>query len=300
MTGVLLRGIYEIDEADVSLSLVPLAGRRALDRAGRKLPLAGWTSLAGSDRRKLIELGAADEIDVGAVREIVARSNVPAEEIDALSDPNPARAPQGVIAALGGRPLDDDLWQSLTPLDRYAFSKLVTRGKTETIPRLYDELARRPKRPTHLDSKGEARMVSVGEKAVTARRAIATATVRMEAATLAAITTGGVAKGDVFGTARIAGILAAKRTQELIPLCHSVALTRVDVIFEVGVSEVRIRALAEALDRTGVEMEAMVAASVAALTIYDMCKGIDRWMSVTAVELDEKEGGRSGRLVRPR
>ena len=296
----MLRGVYAVDEADVSLTLVPLAGRRALDRAGRKLSLAGWSSLSGGDRRSLVALGADDDVDVARVHAIVERASPPAKAIEPLAEPGAHRAPAAVVAALGAsRPLDPATWASLTPLDRYAFAKIVTRGKLERLAVLYDELAARARRPTHLDEAGEARMVSVAEKQPTHRRAIASARVRMTAATLAAITTGGAPKGDVFGAARIAGIQAAKRTHELIPLCHSVALTRVDVVFDLGVAEVRIRALAEAFDRTGVEMEALVAASTAALTIYDMCKAIDRWMTIGDVQLDEKEGGRSGRLARP-
>ena len=296
----MLRGLYAVDEADVSLTLVPLAGRRALDHAGRKLSLAGWTSLSGGDRRALVDFGAGDEVEVAQVRKIVRRAKPEAKEIEPAADPSAAHPPGTVVTALGThRPLDDATWQSMSPLDRWALCKLVFRGKLERVAPLYDEILGRVRRPTHLDAAGDARMVSVGDKPVTARRAIASARVRMQPATLAAIATGGAPKGDVFGVARIAGIQAAKRTHELIPLCHAIALTRVDVVFDIGVGEVRIRALAEALDRTGVEMEALVAASTAALTVYDMCKGIDRFITILELQLDEKEGGRSGRLVRP-
>jgi cyclic pyranopterin phosphate synthase len=136
-------------------------------------------------------------------------------------------------------------------------------------------------------------MVDVGEKEVTARRAVAEARVTMHADTAARLGAGGAGKGDVLATARIAGIQAAKRTPELIPLCHAVALTRVEVDLAIDHAGVRIRATAEARDRTGVEMEALVAASAAALTVYDMLKGVDRGMSFD-VRLLEKAGGRSG------
>jgi cyclic pyranopterin phosphate synthase len=151
---------------------------------------------------------------------------------------------------------------------------------------------------SHLDERGQAHMVDVGAKAVTTRRAVATAFLRMGDATVAALRAGQTPKGDVLATARIAGIMAAKRTPELIPLCHAIALTRVTVDLAVAEGGVEVVATAEARDRTGVEMEAMTAASVAALTLYDMLKGIDRGMVIERVALEEKEGGRSGHWVR--
>lgn len=153
-------------------------------------------------------------------------------------------------------------------------------------------------RLSHLDAEGHARMVDIGEKAVTARRATARATVRMSAAALSALGSGTTPKGDVLAAARIAGIQAAKQTPQLIPLCHSVQLTRVTVELVLSPDAVVIDATAEARDRTGVEMEAMVAASVAALTIYDMMKAVDRTITFD-VALVEKAGGRSGHFVRP-
>lgn len=144
-------------------------------------------------------------------------------------------------------------------------------------------------------------MVDVGSKSVTRRRAVATARVTMTPAVLQRIVAGEIAKGDVLAVARVAGIQAAKKTPDLIPLCHVIALTRVEVGFEVDApaGEVLVRAAVEARDKTGVEMEALVAAGVAALTIYDMVKSVDRWMSVREVRLEEKSGGRSGLLRRP-
>ncbi|HVW19040.1 MAG TPA: cyclic pyranopterin monophosphate synthase MoaC [Solirubrobacteraceae bacterium] len=147
---------------------------------------------------------------------------------------------------------------------------------------------------THVDREGAARMVDVGDKPVAARRAVARAIVRMAPATAAAVRAGDAPKGDVLGTARIAGIQAAKRTGELIPLCHPLALDHVDVTASVAGDGVEIEATASVTARTGVEMEAMTAAAVAALTVYDMVKGIDRTASVERVELLEKTGGRSG------
>ena len=149
------------------------------------------------------------------------------------------------------------------------------------------------KRLTHVSRKGEATMVDVGEKPITRRVARAEAEVFAKASTLALIRQGRIAKGDVLATARIAGILAAKRTPELIPLCHGLALTKVDVKLTVARRCVHIVATAEAHDRTGVEMEALVAASTAALTVYDMLKAVERGIELRVCLL-EKSGGKSG------
>jgi len=153
---------------------------------------------------------------------------------------------------------------------------------------------------SHLNARGDVHMVDVGEKAETVRRAIAVGCVKMRPETAARIARADAPKGEVLATARVAGILAAKRTPELIPLCHAIALTHVAVHIDVSAEEgqARVTATAEARDRTGVEMEAMVAASVACLTIYDMLKGLDRAMVISEVKLLEKSGGRSGHFVR--
>jgi len=152
---------------------------------------------------------------------------------------------------------------------------------------------------THLDSEGRARMVDVGGKEVTQRRAVARARVTMQEETAQALADGTVAKGDVLAVARVAGIQAAKRTSELIPLCHPLMLSSVQVDLVPGPSWVDSEATAETVDRTGVEMEALTACSVAALTVYDMCKARDRAMQVEALGLVEKSGGRSGDWHRP-
>ena len=151
---------------------------------------------------------------------------------------------------------------------------------------------------THLDEQGRARMVDVAGKDVTHRRAVARARITMQAETARALGAGTVAKGDVLAVARVAGIQAAKRTSELIPLCHPLTLSSVAVDLMVGDSWVGVEATTETVDRTGVEMEALVAATTALLTIYDMCKGVDRGMVISEVRLMEKRGGRSGAWVR--
>ncbi|SFM87340.1 cyclic pyranopterin monophosphate synthase MoaC [Halopseudomonas yangmingensis] len=148
---------------------------------------------------------------------------------------------------------------------------------------------------THLDAQGRANMVDVTEKAVTAREAVAESRVRMRPETLDMIQSGGHPKGDVFAVARIAGIQAAKRTHELIPLCHPLLLTSVKVELQaLPPDQVCITARCRLAGQTGVEMEALTAASVAALTIYDMCKAVDKGMQIEATRLLEKSGGKSG------
>jgi cyclic pyranopterin monophosphate synthase len=153
---------------------------------------------------------------------------------------------------------------------------------------------------THLDEDGTARMVDVGAKEPTVRRAVARAVVRMSAATAARVAAGDAPKGDVLGVARIAGIQAAKRAGELIPLCHPLGLDHVDVDagLDVVAGTVTMTATAGVTARTGVEMEAMTAAAVAALTVYDMVKGLERGVSIEAIELVSKSGGRSGDWTR--
>jgi cyclic pyranopterin phosphate synthase len=149
---------------------------------------------------------------------------------------------------------------------------------------------------THIGAGGEARMVDVSDKAATDRVAIAEGRVRMAASTLAAILTGDAKKGDVIGAARIAGIMAAKKTADLIPLCHPVSLSKVsiDISPDEALPGLAVRAETRCIGPTGVEMEALTAVSVACLTIYDMAKAIDRGMSIEAVRLMEKRGGKSG------
>jgi cyclic pyranopterin phosphate synthase len=149
---------------------------------------------------------------------------------------------------------------------------------------------------THLDDQGEARMVDISEKPVSAREARARGAVRMSPEALAAIVAGNLPKGEVIATARIAGIQAAKRTSELIPMCHPLALTLVDVqcMSDADLPGIRIESLVRCEGKTGAEMEALTAVSVAALTVVDMAKSADRWMTIEGVTLTEKLGGKSG------
>ena len=156
-----------------------------------------------------------------------------------------------------------------------------------------------PQPLTHFDAQGQAHMVDVGDKAATRRRAVASGRIEMLAATRALIENGNAKKGDVLGVARLAGIMAAKKTSDLIPLCHPLALTRVALDFELWQDPPRVSCTAtvETHGQTGVEMEALTAVNVALLTVYDMCKAVDRGMTITGVKLLEKHGGKSGSFV---
>ncbi len=153
---------------------------------------------------------------------------------------------------------------------------------------------------THMDEKGRPRMVEVGEKEETKRVAIARGSIQMEPATLNRIQEGKIAKGDVLAVAQVAGIMAAKKTSDLIPMCHNIFITGVDMDFMVDEqnSRIHIEAAVKTLGKTGVEMEALQAVSIAALTIYDMCKAIDKNMLISDIRLIKKTGGKSGTYIR--
>jgi cyclic pyranopterin phosphate synthase len=248
-----------------------------------------------------VAAGAGARVDAELAGVVDAASPAPAR-IDPVPDPDSARPPSKLLEALGGRPLDEACWSALRALERYALVKSA--AKPEKLVRAYDEIvgsrAARP-RLTHLTDSGAAHMVDVAGKAPSARRAVASGKVCAAPAVLDAVRRSAMAKGDVLAAARVAGILAAKRTPELIPLCHPVATTHAAVDFDVDVDrgELRIVATVEAYDRTGVEMEALVAATVAALTVYDMIKSGDRWARIEAVQLESKTGGKSGPVTRP-
>ena len=153
---------------------------------------------------------------------------------------------------------------------------------------------------THFDADGKAHMVDVGDKEITERIAVASGSIRMQARTLAMILEGGHKKGDVLGVARVAGIMGAKRTSDLVPLCHPLPLTKVGIGFrpDLVLDCIHCTATAKTRGQTGVEMEALCAVQVALLTIYDMCKAVDRGMVIENVQLDEKSGGKSGHWKR--
>ena len=289
--------IYGFDEVDDQLDLVPMAARRALDRAGLRLPLEGWRSLHVEARRAIAEAGSGVVVDVTPVIAATATAHPAPSAIEPVSDPPVDAVPAEVAAELGGdREIPAPTWAALTPLGRYALAKIARRGRPERVAVAYDEIVGKSALSTHVDASGSARMVDVGEKPATHRRAVAESRVTMSAEAFERLRRADSPKGDVLGSARLAGIMAAKRTAELIPLCHPLALSqvRIELVPEAADCAVRITAAVEAVDRTGVEMEALTAASVAALTVYDMLKAFDRRMVVGPTQLLEKSGGRSG------
>jgi cyclic pyranopterin phosphate synthase len=291
--------VYAFEAIEDSLPYMPLAARRLLDETGRKLSLAGWLSLSVEERWQVARAGCAPTVLLEAAG-LVDRAVPPPSRIDPAIGVGGSSPPPQLTSALGAnRPLEAKAWQALRPVDRYALVK--SSGKPDKLKRAYDEIVRGVVF-SHLAPAGEAHMVDVGDKTAMHRRAVATACVRTTPQVVEAIATGAASKGDVLGASRIAGILASKRTPELIPLCHPVQTTRAAVDFDLDRpgGAVRVKATVEAVDRTGVEMEALVAASVAALTVYDMIKSADRWACIEAVRLEEKSGGKSGDTTRPR
>jgi cyclic pyranopterin phosphate synthase len=288
--GLARYAVFAFEDTGKDLELLPFAARRALDAAGKKLGPLGWQSLSIEDRWSIVGAGAADDVDVPGVTALVRRARPRAARVSSMHEP------LGVTSELRARGMDEATWSTLRPLARYVLGRLAT--KPEKLARAYDEIV--GVRLSHLTSDGSARMVDVADKPPTRRRAVARALVRLAPSVAHAIERGTIPKGDVLAVARVAGIQAAKKTPELIPLCHHIALTRVEVAFEIDGPRgiVTIRATVEAFDRTGVEMEALVAASTAALALYDMVKSADRWATVEEIALLEKSGGRSGDVRR--
>jgi cyclic pyranopterin phosphate synthase len=285
-------------ESDKSLATMPLAARRALDVLGRKLSLQGWLSLPLDDRHRLARAGTAERVDREAL-DVLEGATPPAAVIDPVPDPDPSNPPPELVAALGStRPLREDAWSSLRAMDRYALVKCAQRP--EKLARAYEAIVGSAVL-THLTGEGEAHMVNVAAKAETLRRAVASGCVKTTRVVVEAIASGEVPKGDVLAVARVAGVMAAKKTADLIPLCHPVRMTGavIDIEPDVVRQELRVTATVEAFDRTGVEMEAVVAVSVTCLTIYDMIKSSDRWATVEGVRLEAKSGGKSGDVRRP-
>lgn len=277
--------VYTFEGIGRDLVLLPLAARRALDGAGIKVSLSAWQSMPLAARRALVRAGSNDRIDALAVARVIAGTRVPSMGIEKRAEP---RALPGDV----GAHLDQTRWRALLPLERYVLAKLATKSGERLAAASAEILGARGSLSNHLSREGHVHMVGIGNKDVTVRRAVARARVTMQATTFARLARGATPKGDVLATVRIAGIQAAKRTSELIPLCHAIALTKVDVAVRFEDGGAVIDATVEARDRTGVEMEAMVAASTAALTLYDMLKGLDRGVAFS-VHLREKSGGRS-------
>jgi cyclic pyranopterin phosphate synthase len=291
--------LYSFDGVDAALDLLPLAARRALDTVGLKLSLEAWRGLPLEERCTIAQAGSEPTVDVQRVL-----SALPAGQtapIEVRAEPPLAAVPDVLAEALGSsRPISSALWNALSPLDRYALLKVASRGKPGRLQAAYLEIVGHSALSTHLGPHGGARMVDVSQKVASQRTAVAETRVTMSGEAFARLKNANVPKGDVLGTARLAGIMAAKRTAELIPLCHPLALTKLEVGFDLddSTSAIAVRATVEAFDRTGVEMEALTAVSVAALTVYDMLKGIDRAMEIGPTRLLTKSGGRTGDFAR--
>jgi cyclic pyranopterin phosphate synthase len=277
--------LFAFDAADEGLDLVPLAARRVLDLSGLKLSLESWRSLDIESRRMLVELGSQDEPPLDEVR---ARILHLCKEIPIPAAPNAAEVMSRLDAS---RPLPPELWRSLSALERYVLAKVC---HDERISQAYDEIIGARVASTHLDARGNVHMVDVGQKSATERTAVAESRVSLGEEAMSRLRGGTAKKGEVLSTVRLAGILAAKKTPEIIPLCHAVQLTHVSVDIEIETDGVRITAKVSSFDRTGVEMEALVAASASALTLYDMLKAYDRCMTIGPTQLLSKSGGKSG------
>jgi cyclic pyranopterin monophosphate synthase len=293
--------LFAFDTSELSSELLPLAARRALDHAGLRLSRVSWGSLSDAARQALCAWGADPEVAVEAVRrEALAASPAP-DSIAIVGDP-PANEPSEAIrqAFQASGPLSAAVWSALTPLERYALAKVASRSEPERRRAAYAEIVGFSAVSTHLAAAGGVRMVDVGSKVESRRRAVASNRVRMSPSAFAALRAQQVPKGDVLGTARLAAIMAAKRTADWIPLCHPLPLTHIAVELELDAAEpvLHIQVTVETVGKTGVEMEALVAASCAALTVYDMLKGIDRGMEMGPCQLLAKSGGASGDFER--
>lgn len=293
--------LYAFEQIDERLKLVPLAARRALDAARLKVPLSIWQRLEPAMRTELVELGSQAEVNVERVRELLETHVPELEPCQAFPEPRADRIPDELSGALVDGPhIADDVWAKLDAVDRYALCKVVSRGKPNRILAAFREIVGKRELSNHLDESGNVRMVDVAPKAKSARSATAESRVSMGPEAFQALALQTAPKGEVLATARLAGIMAAKRTSDLIPLCHPLSLTRCEVALTLHAQtrEVKIVATVDAVDRTGVEMEAMTAASVAALTVYDMLKGLDRSMTLGPTFLLAKSGGKSGEYRR--
>jgi molybdenum cofactor biosynthesis protein MoaC len=292
--------LYSFDVDGDTLEQLPLAARRALDHAGRKLSLAGWASLDPPARRTLVRLGSTSPVDLDAVARVLRRARPTAATTEALGDPPRDAPPARVVEAYAEQgTLSVAVWSSLADLDRYALDKVARKNNAERVANAYAEIVGHTQISTHLRAQGGVQMVNVGAKAITERRAEAESRVSMNRDAFALLSNNAVPKGDVLGTARIAAIMAAKRTSELIPLCHALPLSHiaVELRLEAATQSVHISTTVETQGKTGVEMEALVAATHAALTVYDMLKGTDRGMTIGPTRLIAKSGGASGDFV---
>ena len=292
--------VYRFEEGQNNLELLPMAARRALDGVGRHLSLNAWQGLNVPSRAELAELGSERLLDLPAITAWIERHALATREVESLKEDPQAEAGEELLrhyAPYGA--LQSNIWSALSPLDRYVLEKCTKKPRAERLQAAYEEIVGASRFSTHLAPEGGIRMVDVGGKAVTHRIATAASQVRMLPATFEMLKSEQTPKGNVLNTAQLAGIMAAKKTPDLIPLCHGIPLSKVKVGFEfIAPDTLRIEATTETQAATGVEMEAMVAVQIAALTVYDMLKGVDRGMELGPCVLLSKSGGRSGEFRR--
>lgn len=326
-------GIYSFEGIGADLDRIPLAARRALEHAGLSLSSKSWQSLSLSERQGLVIAGMRERVDVAAVAVLTKNARPLPVPCEPANDPDSYSPPLSLTMGTG-RSVSDADWASLRSPDRYALAAVVRDAHADSalLQRAIDSVM--PKTPRAQETPkaspslpppavlasalaredfsmaasmsppagtSEVRMVSVAGKPATSRRAVASGTVNLKRETVQRIVSGNIEKGDVRSAARIAAVMAAKRTPDIVPLCHPVALTGVecDITADPRKGTVRVQVEVAAFDRTGVEMEALTAVAAACLCIYDMVKSVDAEASITELVLLEKEGGRSGHYRRP-
>jgi cyclic pyranopterin phosphate synthase len=258
--------LYAFDEVDQNFDLVPLSARRALDAIGMKLSLQAFQSLPLENRARLAEAGSGATVDLETARTSIVGAEPPPEPFEVALELPSNDAPSNVIAAFAKHgPIPSNVWTALSALDRYALKKVADKKRPERLRAAYEEIIGQSQWSSHIKPEGGVRMVSISEKSVTQRRAQAECWIKMSKAAFEKLHSSTAPKGDVLGTARLAGIMATKRTSDLIPLCHPLALEHADVRFEEhqNVTSIRVICSVEVRGRTGVEMEAMVGAQIA-------------------------------------
>ena len=291
---------FPFEDAARDPELLSFSARRALDAAGVKLSLSGYQKTSPDFRRSLSSLGAEPDVPAPSVRVLLA--GLPGTS-DCASFREGTEPTSRLCVELGEGEVQL-LWPRLAGLARYTLEKIAASERvSEAVrrSRLVEAAHYFQKEGavlTHLDAAGRARMVEVGHKEVTERVAVAEGRVHLGPRASAALREGAGRKGDVLAVARIAGIQAAKKTPELIPLCHTVQLTSVEVQFSLEGDSLLVTARARARDRTGIEMQALTAVSVSCLTVYDMLKAVDREMVLQELRVVGKAGGASGAFGR--
>jgi len=277
--------LYESEGEKRDMGVMPIAARRALMIAGEILTPEGWKSLTLGDRRTVVMEGAKPAIDRAKIQDITHKANPPSDWGDAITDPPIEEVPPALLEKLGDeRAIDLSRWAALRPLDRFAFMLIAEEGPEDRLARFYDGLFRKDEPRAPAATSGHFRMVSM-------HRAVASARVQMRVESLALFLGGENTPEQVFAMARIAGIQAGKHASQFLPMCYPSPITKVEVICQSDYASgsILIKATVDAVEKSGVDTEAMVAATVAALTIVDFAKHTDRGVAVTDVQLVEEK-----------